>query len=45
MTIDVTEALAAIAALTVAVTAIGAAKLGPAGIMTAFRWATAAILK
>lgn len=43
MTIDVSEALAALAALTVAITAVGAAKLGPAGISVAFKWVKGAI--
>ena len=43
MTIDVSEALAAFTALAAAITAVGAAKLGPAGIAVAFKWVKGAI--
>lgn len=42
-TIDVSSALAYLAALTAAITAIGAAKLGPAGLSVAFKWVKGAI--
>lgn len=42
---DLAPVIAVFAALTLAVTAIGALKVGPAGIMTGFRWVLASIIK
>lgn len=39
------EIVATFAALSAAVTIVGGLKLGPAGIMTGFRWLVAAIIK
>lgn len=43
MEIDISAALAPLGALAAAITGIGAAKLGPAGISVAFKWVKGAI--
>lgn len=45
MEFEVDSVVAAFAAVSAAATLIGAAKIGPAGIMTGFRWVLAAIIK
>lgn len=43
MEIDVSAAVTALGLMTAAITAVGAAKLGPAGISVAFKWVKGAI--
>lgn len=42
---DVSGVVATFAAVAAAATLIGVAKIGPAGVMTGFRWVLAAIIK
>ena len=42
---DTTEVVAIFAGLTAAVTVIGGLKIGPAAIMTGFRWLVASVIK
>lgn len=42
---DTAEIVTTFAALTTAVTVVGGLKIGPAGIMTGFRWLIASIIK
>lgn len=45
MEFDVDSVVATFVAVGTAATLIGVAKIGPAGIMTGFRWILAAIIK